>query len=184
MQIFCQDKQSISKSLRLWKWLDQKNFYFVTYLKKTSFDASQESRYTSDLFSMVGTIFLWMYWPSFNAATALAGPAQHRAILNTYYSLAACVLATFSISALLNPHKKFVMVMILNKKRIFCRYFLFFGWQHLAQLNQNLATSTEVFIWIMQQRFIVIFSETEQMLTFYTMNQMLAKLVEEIEPRV
>jgi hypothetical protein len=60
---------------------------------------------------MVGTIFLWMYWPSFNAATALAGPAQHRAILNTYYSLAACVLATFSISALLNPHKKFVMVM-------------------------------------------------------------------------
>ena len=59
---------------------------------------------------MVGTIFLWMFWPSFNAATALPGPAQHRAILNTYYSLTACVLATFSLSALLNTHKKFVMV--------------------------------------------------------------------------
>ena len=133
--------------------------------KKTSFDASQESRYTSDLFSMVGTIFLWMYWPSFNAATALAGPAQHRAILNTYYSLAACVLATFSISALLNPHKKFVMVMILKKKNFLSLLFIFW----LTAFGAVKPT---------------FFSETKQMLTFYTMNQMLAKLVEEIEPRV
>jgi ammonium transporter Rh len=41
-----------------------------------------------------------------------AGPAQHRAILNTYYSLAACVLATFSMSAMLSGHKKFVMVIV------------------------------------------------------------------------
>ena len=34
---------------------------------------------------MVGTVFLWMFWPSFNGAAAATGEAQHRAILNTYF---------------------------------------------------------------------------------------------------
>lgn len=43
--------------------------------------------YTSDLFAMIGTLFLWIYWPSFNSVLA-DGTAQERAILNTYLSLA------------------------------------------------------------------------------------------------
>ena len=35
--------------------------------------------------SKVGTVFLWMFWPSFNAGAAAEGDAQMRAIVNTYY---------------------------------------------------------------------------------------------------
>ena len=63
---------------------------------------------------MIGTIFLWMFWPSFNSATAVVGDAQHRAILNTYFSLCACVLTAFALSAAMNKHKKFVMEHIQN----------------------------------------------------------------------
>ena len=47
----------------------------------------------------LGTIFLWMYWPSFNAA--LVAPdyvAQHRSVINTYFSLAAACVTTFALS--------------------------------------------------------------------------------------
>ena len=47
----------------------------------------------------VGTVLLWIYWPSFNAALA-EGDAQHRAVINTYISLCASTLATFIVSAL------------------------------------------------------------------------------------
>ena len=62
------------------------------------------------MFSMVGTIFLWMFWPSFNSAAAADGEPRHRAILNTYFSLCACVLGAFAVSGLSNKHNKFVMV--------------------------------------------------------------------------
>ena len=63
---------------------------------------------------MIGTIFLWMFWPSFNSATAVDAVAQQRAILNTYFSLCACVVSAFAMSALLNEHRKFVMEHIQN----------------------------------------------------------------------
>jgi ammonium transporter Rh len=58
----------------------------------------------------VGTIFLWMFWPSFNGGAAAAGDAQQRAVINTYYSLCSCVMAAFAFSALVTPSKKFSMV--------------------------------------------------------------------------
>merc|ERR1719161_989928 len=67
----------------------------------------------SDTLAMVGTLFLWLFWPSFNGALA-SGSQQHRVVVNTVLSLAACCLAAFAASALLRKHKKFDMVDIQN----------------------------------------------------------------------
>ena len=63
---------------------------------------------------MIGTIFLWMFWPSFNSAAVGVPDAQHRAVMNTFFSLCACVLSSFAMSALMNKHNKFVMEHIQN----------------------------------------------------------------------
>jgi len=69
---------------------------------------------TSDLFSMVGTVFLWLFWPSFNSGAVAEGDAQMRALINTYLALCACAMSAFAISALVNPHRKFCMEHIQN----------------------------------------------------------------------
>lgn len=63
---------------------------FVMRPKQAENDAgvNEGSSYTSDVFAMVGTIFLWIFWPSFNSALLDDITQQHRAILNTYLSLA------------------------------------------------------------------------------------------------
>uniref|UniRef100_UPI003AAB1A59 ammonium transporter Rh type B isoform X3 n=1 Tax=Centroberyx gerrardi TaxID=166262 RepID=UPI003AAB1A59 len=72
------------------------------------------SVYHSDLFAMIGTIYLWMFWPSFNSAVTAHGDDQHRTAMNTYYSLAACTLSTYALSALTAHDGKLDMVHIQN----------------------------------------------------------------------
>jgi ammonium transporter Rh len=71
-----------------------------------------ESNYRSNTFSMIGTIFLWMFWPSFNAALG-AEQAKQRAIVNTLISMTGSCFTVF----ILNPffkHGKFDMEDALN----------------------------------------------------------------------
>ncbi|EGD75033.1 rhesus-associated glycoprotein [Salpingoeca rosetta] len=71
------------------------------------------SRY-SDTFAMIGTVFLWMYWPSFNGVLAGdTGNSRHRTILNTLLSLSASCIVTFVVSRMLRGGK-FSMVDIQN----------------------------------------------------------------------
>ncbi|KAG7261625.1 hypothetical protein CRUP_002878 [Coryphaenoides rupestris] len=72
------------------------------------------SVYHSDLFAMIGTLFLWMFWPSFNSAVTAHGDDQHRTAMNTYYSLASCTLATYAMSSLTAHDGKLDMVHIQN----------------------------------------------------------------------
>uniref|UniRef100_A0A8C1D8Z9 Rh family, C glycoprotein, like 1 n=1 Tax=Cyprinus carpio carpio TaxID=630221 RepID=A0A8C1D8Z9_CYPCA len=74
----------------------------------------QGSVYHSDVFAMIGTLFLWMYWPSFNSAIADHGDGQHRAVINTYLALASSVLTTFAISSISQNNGKLDMVHIQN----------------------------------------------------------------------
>ncbi|NXP20618.1 RHAG protein, partial [Scytalopus superciliaris] len=74
---------------------------------------NDESTYHSDMFAMIGTLFLWLFWPSFNSAIA-AETDRKKAIINTYYSLAACTIVTFALSSLVDKRGKFSMVLIQN----------------------------------------------------------------------
>uniref|UniRef100_A0AC35UIM6 Ammonium_transp domain-containing protein n=1 Tax=Rhabditophanes sp. KR3021 TaxID=114890 RepID=A0AC35UIM6_9BILA len=68
----------------------------------------------SDLFAMVGSLILFIYWPSFNAAVAVGDNAKQRCILNTYLSLSGAVLGTFITSQLVNHKRHFDMVHMAN----------------------------------------------------------------------
>ena len=61
-------------------------------------------RYTSDMFSLLGTIILWVFWPSFNGILA-EGAARHRCYINTYISLMASTAWTFVLSGLLGDRR-------------------------------------------------------------------------------
>nr|CAD7258198.1 unnamed protein product [Timema shepardi] len=63
--------------------------------------------------SPVATIFLWLFWPSFNAGLS-TGDDKHRAVINTYLSLASCCVMAFATSAVVNKDNKFDMVHIQN----------------------------------------------------------------------
>jgi len=67
----------------------------------------------SDMFAMIGTLFLWIFWPSFTGV--LCHNAQrYRVVVNTILSLTASCMGAFSFTLLFRPEKKFNMVDIQN----------------------------------------------------------------------
>ena len=63
--------------------------------------------------AMVGTLFLWCFWPSFNGALANSPAEIHMATLNTYFSMIGSVCSAYVTSILLG-RGKFNMSQILN----------------------------------------------------------------------
>ncbi len=68
--------------------------------------------YLSNLVSMVGTLFLFAYWPSFNAALG-DGTTMMRASINTYLSTACSVIASIVVSKFVHGGK-LNMEIVLN----------------------------------------------------------------------
>jgi ammonium transporter Rh len=81
--------------------------------KRTKDHPNNSSKYHSDMFSMVGTIFLWVFWPSFVSVLA-SGNAQNRAVVHTLLSLCASCLSACVVSSALRPGHKFDMVDVQN----------------------------------------------------------------------
>ncbi|XP_064104270.1 ammonium transporter Rh type B-like [Macrobrachium nipponense] len=85
----------------------------VSRKMKVSDHPNEGSTYTSDIFSMIGTIFLWVYWPSFNGALG-SNKGIGRAVINTYLGLTAAVVAAFLTSAWVSRKNRFTMVHVQN----------------------------------------------------------------------
>jgi ammonium transporter Rh len=67
--------------------------------------------YNSQLIAMVGTLFLYMYWPSFNAALAPA-LTQQRVVINTAMAISSSCICACGVSRLI--HYKLEMEIVLN----------------------------------------------------------------------
>ncbi|XP_012577834.1 PREDICTED: blood group Rh(CE) polypeptide isoform X4 [Condylura cristata] len=66
------------------------------------------------LFAMLGTLFLWMFWPSFNSALLNLPKEKKNAVFNTYYALAVSAVTAISMSTLAHPQGKINMTHIHN----------------------------------------------------------------------
>ncbi|NXS33970.1 RHD protein, partial [Pomatostomus ruficeps] len=64
---------------------------------------------TSDLFSVLGAVFAWVFWPSFNSILTVS---RADAVLNTYFALAVSAVTAFLLSALTSRDGKFRMTHI------------------------------------------------------------------------
>lgn len=88
---------------------------FVLYRPVLSKGHAKEiTSYHSDILSVMGTLFLWVFWPSFNSALTLKGDDQHRAILHTFIGLSSSTITAFALSALFNKRGKLTMADIQN----------------------------------------------------------------------
>ncbi|CAH1263934.1 RHAG [Branchiostoma lanceolatum] len=85
----------------------------MLYRPEASDSTKEGANYNSDLFSMIGSVFLWMYWPSFNSALAV-GDGRYRAVINTYLSLSACAVVTFAMSSAFDKDGRVNMVHVQN----------------------------------------------------------------------
>ncbi|GMR56524.1 hypothetical protein PMAYCL1PPCAC_26719, partial [Pristionchus mayeri] len=75
-------------------------------------DNSEDGVDHSELFSMIGTLFLWIFFPSFNAAVQEPEDARIRAVINTYLSMTSCTVITFMLTSLTDRHGRFNMIHI------------------------------------------------------------------------
>ncbi|NXP42200.1 RHBGB protein, partial [Leiothrix lutea] len=64
-------------------------------------EEQQDTGQQRDVFAVVGTIYLWIFWPSFTSATTAHDSAENWAVLNTYFALVGSAVATFILSPVL-----------------------------------------------------------------------------------
>ncbi|KAL0482830.1 ammonium transporter [Acrasis kona] len=86
---------------------------FISNKKSKHGHVNKTPQYLNDIFSMIGTIFLWVYWPSFNSAPATITTRQ-QTIINTTLAQVGCTITTYIMSRLLRHGMKFEMEDLQN----------------------------------------------------------------------
>ncbi|NXT04322.1 RHBG protein, partial [Prunella fulvescens] len=85
---------------------------YQPHLDKRKREEQQDKGHQADVFAVVGTIYLWIFWPSFTSTTSAHGNAENWAVLNTYFSLVASTVSTFILSPVLSEESTPRMVQI------------------------------------------------------------------------
>ncbi|XP_014789062.1 ammonium transporter Rh type A [Octopus bimaculoides] len=85
----------------------------VLYKKEIRESSKETSDYNSDIFALLGTIILWIYWPSFIGSVG-TGLLQQKIVANTLMSLCASTVAVFAVSSLLDKNGKLEISHIQN----------------------------------------------------------------------
>ena len=75
----------------------------------------EKASYVSDMFSLLGTVFLWVYWPSFVAGATPAGtPDAELQLVQTILALSAATVTTFAMSSFMSEDGKIRPVDVQN----------------------------------------------------------------------
>jgi len=85
---------------------------FSPFKAKNTKKKNTDSSYNNDMFALIGTLFLWVLWPSFNSALA-SEAFRYRIISNTILALCTSAVLGFITSRLLRGGK-FAMIDIQN----------------------------------------------------------------------
>jgi ammonium transporter Rh len=88
------------------------NIHKTTQQKYGEHEDCKSSK-TSDTRAMIGTLFLFAFWPSFNGVLA-TGASQYRVIINTTIALTFSCISSFAFDSLLRHKHKLDMVTIQN----------------------------------------------------------------------
>ncbi|EPY77543.1 rhesus-like protein [Camelus ferus] len=85
-------------------------------LPKPPKEMKQETQMATSpsLFAMLGTLFLWIFWPSFNSSLLDLLSERKKAVFNTYYALAVSAVTAILVSALVHSRGKINMIHIHN----------------------------------------------------------------------
>ncbi|XP_066424011.1 ammonium transporter Rh type B [Molothrus aeneus] len=68
---------------------------------KSKREEQQDKGHQTGAFAVVGTIYLWIFWPSSISTTTVHHNAENWAVLNSYFSLVASTVSTFILSPVL-----------------------------------------------------------------------------------
>ena len=79
--------------------------------ERASRSKNSRDSYLSNLIACIGSIFLWMFWPSFNGALT-SGVQQHRVVVNTVLAISASAIGAICVSRML--YGKLEMECVLN----------------------------------------------------------------------
>lgn len=77
----------------------------TNHKKLEKYEKNETTSKESDVFSLIGTVFLWMYWPSFNCGLVEEPGNRHRTINNTVLALCVCCIVAFLCSKIFRNGK-------------------------------------------------------------------------------